>query len=369
MSLVVSIIAKLAGKMQTMSSAILDAYQTATKFGRLQISSTDDPIPILFSLIKITPRLYIVLDSLDECSEWAEVFKLMTQMKRSGSHIHVLGISRDTGDQRRDLTGRPTITLNSDCTKGDIDTFLRHELATIADSLGKYRLEMLLFQRFSDDSQGIFLWAHLMIHTIRHASSAHEIQTILSDLPKGLGDLYASMLGKLSQESEAAPASTKKTLIWISCSSRPLLWSELQYALAIDPNEEDVDEARKPFKNAIIRLCSLLVEHETEKDIFRPIHRSINEFISRSRSDAEKTERIKRFCTPKKEAHALITATCLVSLSMPDIAESVVFNWEDFPLAAYATSDWCYHLTQSESDPLLKQRLQQFITSTSRRRT
>jgi tetratricopeptide (TPR) repeat protein len=147
------------------------------------------------------------------------------------------------------------------------------------------------------------------------------------------------------------------------------LWSELQYALAIDPNEEDVDEARKPFKNAIIRLCSPLIEHQIEEDVFRPIHRSVNEFISRPQANAEETETIKRFCTPKKEAHAVITATCLVSLSMPEIAESVVFNWEQFPLAAYATSDWCHHLTQSESEPLLKQRLQQFITSLSRRRT
>ncbi|KAH8806116.1 hypothetical protein F5884DRAFT_469786 [Xylogone sp. PMI_703] len=368
--LIVSIVAQLVGRMPSLPPSLFALYEAATKFGRPRISDSDEPIRILHQIVKNVETMYIVLDGLDECGDLDKTLDTICGITRESPNVHILCISRETEALKRSLGSYPSITLGPEYTKDDIDHFLRDEIKTLSDSLG-YDLNTLIFERLSQDAKGNFLWAYLMICNLKTASSLFELKAMMDEVPKGLAELYESILEDLSKETEATQKVMREMFTWICCSTFPLTWQEIQTALAIDPKDEELDPSKIPFKPVILRLCRPLIEYSSKEDVFRPIHLSLCEFFLNPTSympnERQLSNFVRKFCRPKKEAHASVTVSCLTYLNLPSIAESVTLDKTSFPLVGYATRRWCVHLLESQPGQELQDKLIPFLSSSRRR--
>ncbi|RDW56366.1 hypothetical protein BP5796_13241 [Coleophoma crateriformis] len=371
LSLVVSLIGQLVDRLSIIPSNLLSAYQVATKFGHLQLSESDKPTEMFISLVKDIPVTYVVLDGLDECSDLHKTLDFISSIIREAPNIHLLCLSRETEALKKILGRYSKLKLDPGCTQGDIDTFLLDEIRALSESLGR-DLHAMLFDQLSRDANGNFLWAYLMIQNLKAAPSLYELKAMMEQVPRGLVEMYRSILSDLENETERTQNFMKKIFIWICCSVNPLSWPELQIALAIDPKDEEFDDSKTPFKSVVLRLCSPLIEYSAEEDVFRPIHLSLCEFFLDPNLNAPKDEQspsfARKFYPSKKEAHTLITISCLTYLSLPSIADVVTHDKISCPFVGYATSNWCYHLLQSEPSPDLQEQLIRFLSSTNRRR-
>src|SRR5207248_2371785 len=132
--------------------------------------------------------------------------------------------------------------------------------------LGDDDARSMVFSRIYHGSNGMFLWASLMMHTVRSATSPQEILEGLTVAPSGLGTLYDSILDKISRQPSNRCRLARTTLLWTCCAARPLRWPELETVLAFDSALGRTVGSRKPFKSAVLESCSPLVEHIHEDD-------------------------------------------------------------------------------------------------------
>jgi hypothetical protein len=68
-------------------------------------------------------------------------------------------------------------------------------------------------------------------------------------------------------------------LYWISNATRPLLITELQNALTIEPGETSLDEDRIVIPKYLVLVCSGLVMVKKESQVIRLVHYSTEEYL------------------------------------------------------------------------------------------
>ena len=100
----------------------------------------------------------------------------------------------------------------------------------------------------------------------------------------------------------------RKILTWLTYSLRPLRVTELQHALALEPEDTFLDEDALPDEGLLISLCAGLVAIDKESDIIRLVHHTTQEYFERSRMDLF------------PDGHREIAHTCLTYLSLEKFA-------------------------------------------------
>ena len=76
---------------------------------------------------------------------------------------------------------------------------------------------------------GSFLWVKLALETLqRNWHTQDDIRKSLTELPRGMEDMYASMLSMVQEQSPRLQFMAKRILIWATCSWRPLSIAEIR---------------------------------------------------------------------------------------------------------------------------------------------
>jgi hypothetical protein len=120
--------------------------------------------------------------------------------------------------------------------------------------------------------------------------------------------------GQLEDQEELA----KQVLSWITCGKRPLTTLELQYALAIEVGDSELDKDNLPQVEDILSVCAGLVTVDEESSIIRLVHYTTQEYFDRTRT--------KWF--PNAEAN--ITTICVTYLSFDEFKSGICQNDEEF---------------------------------------
>ncbi|KAF2454819.1 hypothetical protein BDY21DRAFT_423372 [Lineolata rhizophorae] len=361
LSVVSSILSQLLGQMRMVPQSVLCAFESAANRGRTRMAMSDDPVKLLNEVVEHSPKTYVILDGLDECEEADSVLKEFLNLANF-SGVRILCLSHDTTTIRKFLGKRPTIKLRTSLVRKDIDLYLRSEIEELASELGEKDLTELIFHRLAAGADGIFLWAYLMIQTLKDAPNREELELMTRRLPEGLGQIYDSILDDLRKQSEPTQVLASQLFLWVCCSTRPLSWPELRCALSFNEATNAFDQRRQPFKNAVLRVCSPLLEYDAEQDLFRPAHISVCEYL----------ENKDRLSVPQgsssgRSPHVIIAQTCLHYLALPAVADSIIVEPKRNPLSNYATLNWCHHLFQAPACDSLISSLQDFTSSASRR--
>ena len=126
---------------------------------------------------------------------------------------------------------------------------------------------------------------------------------------------------------------------WITYAQRPLSLHELQHALAVEPNESELDEENIPDIDLIISVCAGLVIVDQESNVIRLVHYTTQEYFERTRStlfpNAQKD--IGRCCLTYLTYDAFSAGSCQSDQRFES-------RLQKFRLLKYAACYWASHV-------------------------
>lgn len=359
-----SFIAQILAQQINFRDCIFAAYHRAQKYGRSKISIADQPMAILKDLICCLKKVYIVVDGLDELRDSSAIAESLKRLTEETTNVQLIWLSRDLPVLGIQLNSLLKIVLTPAVMSGDIDNYISAQLQDFP--FEDLTIRDRIFEKLSSNANGMFLWVHLMLRTLRTATSPQEINELLCDLPIGINVIYSSILDKLAKEPLRRRMIAKRVLLWVCCSARPLHWNELASVLALDQAREQMVELKKPFKYAVLELCCPLIEYLPQSDTFRPIHLSVREFLL-GPVDHHAEASTSQFLVDEQRAHHEIVHVCLAYQFWQNVQEPMNTSTTAFPFLEYATLFWCHHLSNSPYDSILMGRITGFLSLKLRR--
>lgn len=142
--------------------------------------------------------LYIVIDAVDECIDAWEDDGLLAQLQSSTENTKAKFIIT-----RRDVVGRTLssepwsasheLTMKPEFTSKCVHKYVKQRAQRIAP-IANTDLENQVVRQVSESSDGLWLYARLMMDEVERAPSEERVKRRLASLPHGLSDLYTQVL-------------------------------------------------------------------------------------------------------------------------------------------------------------------------------
>lgn len=192
------------------------------------------------------------------------------------------------------------------------------------------------------------------------ALSVSHVRKKLQTLPTTLDGTYDAALKRIIAQDEDQKDIAFRTLAWVTYAFRPLSLLELQHALAIDPDEDTLDEDLIIDGPNIAAICAglIIVDPVTEK--VHLVHYTTKMYFERVRD--------KHF----PDFHGMITMSCATYLTMPALRNASLWTIvQRFPLAYYAAQYLGDHARlhpEDALDPPVLHLLYQLLSDENRRR-
>lgn len=114
-----------------------------------------------------------------------------------------------------------------------------------------------------------FLLAQLHIDSIVSKHNRKAIRDTLRRLPKGLDNTYAVAMSRIEGQNQDDRELAEKVLSWISYACRPLSITELQYAVAVENGDTEIDIDALPDEEILISICAGMVVIDLESNAVR----------------------------------------------------------------------------------------------------
>ncbi|KAB8304342.1 hypothetical protein EYC80_003752 [Monilinia laxa] len=366
-SIYVSLLGQITAQAINVPQVLISAYLFAERYGRCRVSVNDRIPELLAEVLHVLPSLNIIIDGIDECESYdmLGILRSLNSISRDRNSIRLLFFSRDILPVRKELGIFPSIHINKDSAQSDIDQYLREAIETLPCT--ESHIKQYVYSILSQKSAGMFLFARLGMETLQATSSTQDMLASLDKLPTGLYNVYGHILERLASEPLAKQSLARRIFNWVCRASRPLKWLELQCALSWDVEKMVFDANAAPSKDSVLEVCCPLVEHRSESDTFHLGHFSVYEYLHDHSNFILLSSQASSFLLEEKFSHLGLAQATLTYLSKSGIAESINLNSEQYPLAKYATENWCYHLSLSVYDVKLHRQYEKFVASETRR--
>ncbi|KAJ5199305.1 Tetratricopeptide-like helical [Penicillium cf. griseofulvum] len=184
--------------------------------------------------------VYLVLDALDEAfiDDRLELFELAKDI-RPGGRIQLLMLGRpqiaEEMDDLMETLQIETIDVSEWNNRKDIRRYIE---TIIVKSIYLRRLPVptkrTIIETLSSRSQGMFLWAGLMLESLSKIRNTSQIQKTLDEAPKGLTKMISHVLRGFSESCADNPqfaAELNELLAWIMCATSPVSLCEIDALL------------------------------------------------------------------------------------------------------------------------------------------
>ena len=328
------------------SDTLRAAYLNASLYGRSYISDADNISSLFYKVVAELSCSHIVIDALDECADFSNVIHNLLCATSSIPSLRILIFSRDIVDIRKGLRQVPLMHLTADLMKSDITAFLAKSMDSLpCDS---QNTKDCIFDILLQKADGMFLFATLACQTLQQATNIDETFDLLASTPSGIYDMYALILTRITTESDRRRSLAQKALRLLCISTRPLTWQEFRIALSWDMDQQKFCPKSAPYKESVLALCCPLIEHRTDTDTFELIHMSLYEFLCSENTRISPPQDIAQFMVDIACAHRDFARMSLAQIADSDINQSVSVT--EHPFVAYATMNWCHHLSLSPYD-------------------
>ncbi|KAK4451278.1 hypothetical protein QBC34DRAFT_378602 [Podospora aff. communis PSN243] len=272
----------------------LDLVRTGTGSGHYTSSQAD--VRLVTDLLLRQRPAFIVVDGVDECVE----------TERFLEEVRSLCIEHDC---RFLLLGRPSVaiphhwvmygltdpsvTLEPPLILADIASFIRYEVAILAarglfgpDLRSVDDLERFIggdTESLSSASEGLFLWARLLVNFLRSPELTPRDRLDILRRPgyiRGLDQLYARLLGLLERGSRQSKLVTRRLFHWIAFSIMPLSLEAFKVALAVRVWKSTSEMDYLPdYPGCIAVITCSLVEVRSEFNTLMFIHATFRDFL------------------------------------------------------------------------------------------
>jgi len=192
-----------------------------------------------------------------------------------------------------------------------------------------------------------FILVRLYLDSLSDKLNVREIKTALDKLPIGSGQealtaAYGDALKRIDGQKPNQIRLANTILHWVIHATRSLTVTEMQHALAIKPDDADIDKESVYDEEILTKYCAgLLIVDPVDRKI-RLVHKTTQEFFESIRE------------TRFPDGHAMVVERCLAYLSLNVFAADICPNRQDmykrlfsYPFAQYAAEGLGYHARQN----------------------
>jgi len=154
-----------------------------------------------------------------------------------------------------------------------------------------------------------------------------------------LDSVYDQTLQQIKEQKGDRPRLGMEALMWVSYAERPLRIDELRHALAVDVEGTDLDHKNIQPRDTVLGSCLGLVFVDKKTSIVRPIHDTLEEYLSRPGI--------------LPGAHKILGETCLAYLNYDQIKglpDNKVGDLGHMPFLEYSALYWGVHAKIELSD-------------------
>ena len=154
-----------------------------------------------------------------------------------------------------------------------------------------------------------------------------------------LDSVYSQTLQRIREQKGDRSRLGMEVLMWVSHAERPLRIDELCHALAVDMQAMDLDPENIRPQDTVIGSCLGLAVVDVETSIVRPIHYTLQEYLSKPGILAD--------------AHGIVGQKCLAYLNhklVQGLPPKSVANFGDMPFLKYSSLYWGCHAKAGLSD-------------------
>ncbi|KAK3293538.1 uncharacterized protein B0H64DRAFT_326605 [Chaetomium fimeti] len=315
----------------------------------------------IFKMALSQPQ-YWVIDALDECQA-----RLLTTLMSMFSRIEpnvplrIFITSRPNGHVERLLNQERIMRVEMHTGQAeslrDIDAFVRSRLSpTIIQDFNEEEGDLVA--EIIEKSNGIFLWASLIMTRLDEAHSIEAMRKTLDQVPTEMSGMYSGILQTIVESPNADLAHC--VLKWVVCARKPLTTEELREVVRLDINQTLRTADR------FSQICGNLIT--VDNGFVQVMHQTVKEFLTGEQSD---------YYIPRSWSHARIAELCLQHLNGrnfnpprtrrgPAASSKADPNSSAAVFDDYAATNFSYHLAHcspSESTLQLLPLLGTFVSS------
>ena len=157
----------------------------------------------------------------------------------------------------------------------------------------------------------------------------------------------------------------ERTIRWTLGSARQLKIPALIEAIAIEEDENSLDEYGKVDEIEILRWCSCLIRKTPDAESVELAHFTVEEYLKAL--DPNRTPRLNRFANLAKTADLVLGRTCLTYLNYDEFANTKAeerFWCFKRPFWNYAALQWPRHILETWNDEPTKRLMQRLFRRT-----
>ncbi|KAH6670655.1 hypothetical protein B0J14DRAFT_100518 [Halenospora varia] len=248
-------------------------------------------LQILDQILTNHDSLYIGIDGLDECSEEerkliSNLITVSSKANESQGNVRIMVTSRQEKDLERSLKSAVKFNIKPENVENDIMEYITFKMAQLGQ---RYKFiqerERLITKEICTRPKGMFLLARLIMENLLSQDNLEELNEELKFevLPHGINEAYDRMLVRIGKASSKNPNQLERrlqrarlVLILVTTSQRALYAHEIQGALAINLEEQDVNFENRHSRFPLDDLCGPIIQvrqngivdliHPTAKD-------------------------------------------------------------------------------------------------------
>ncbi|CAH0042056.1 unnamed protein product, partial [Clonostachys rhizophaga] len=293
----------------------------------------------IFKLKLTTPQFWVI-DALDECAtgSGSVLLKLLCKIP-THFPLQILLSSRASEQVQQTLErlGSSAFEFQSGQQESmdDIEKFIKSgSLQGQDDDFFNEVISRNIRQR----SNGIFLWASLVMNRLEKSCSKEDMEEILDQVPSEMNEFYHRIVKELSKTPNFELA--KCVLKWTVYAPRPLTTAEITAAV-----KYDID--RTIFDDRLGRLCGNLIRVDDGLQV-QTMHQTVTSFVVQQKSE---------FWVDSGLAHARLAEICLDHLNRKEYrpprgrrSSASLLHKNDSPFTSYADTYFAFHLSRSATD-------------------
>jgi ankyrin repeat protein len=183
--------------------------------------------------------------------------------------------------------------------------------------VGDEDLEQLIIDCLVDGAKGMFLWVKFQLAELCTAETDSEVNQILENLPKDLGETYDRLLGRINGAHREDLV--RRMFQWIICAKRPLYIDELREAIAFDIEDRHWDGSKIPTQILrVVRACGNLVVISEETWHVSLAHYTVQQYVL-----GKPYELGSSIHFTMEEANIAVTQVCMAYLCFADFETRV----------------------------------------------
>ncbi|KAH7345940.1 hypothetical protein BKA66DRAFT_325499 [Pyrenochaeta sp. MPI-SDFR-AT-0127] len=310
--------------------------------------SPGEVFSVLRDVIARYSTVYIIVDALDECQDsngTRRQFLAKLRDLQAVRDVRLMATSRFIPEIVDAFNEVPKLEVQA--SKEDVKRFVAGQIYRLPRCIRhNAALQEMVQERIVEVVDGMFLLARLHTDSLLDKRTAKDVKSTLAKLSKGsaaLEEAYKEAIQRIEGQLIGDYELAKRVLSWIMYAKRPLTTAEMRCALAVEPDEAELDPEHIPDIEDLLSVCAGLVVVDEESAVIRLVHHTTQEYF----------ELIQDTWDPGAQLH--IASTCLTYLSFSIFKTGSCSSDEEFEerlqesqFLDYAAKHWGEHATTVE---------------------